>query len=194
MPDSLAPTLTEAELVRKLERNSMPEPNSGCVLWLAGTSQGYGTFANPGGDRSAHRAAWMLKHGPIPAGMQVLHKCDVRLCVNPDHLFLGTIADNMTDKARKRRALGKLTADAALAIYRDARPGRQIAREHGVAEGVVRGIRNGWYHQAVTGAPIAKMRPPRPKALGPVLRGRKTAYRHGQTPASQGAFEQCPTH
>jgi HNH endonuclease len=52
----------------------------------------------------AHRVAWALTYGPIPHRLQVLHHCDTPRCVNPAHLFLGTQADNMTDKAKKGRA------------------------------------------------------------------------------------------
>ncbi|MGH7024521.1 MAG: HNH endonuclease signature motif containing protein [Caulobacteraceae bacterium] len=54
--------------------------------------------------RYAHRLAWELANGPIPDGLLILHKCDNPVCCNPDHLFLGTAADNHADCAAKGRA------------------------------------------------------------------------------------------
>ena len=51
----------------------------------------------------AHRVSWEFANGPIPENMCVLHACDTPLCVNPEHLFLGTLADNMADKEKKGR-------------------------------------------------------------------------------------------
>ena len=78
-----------------------------CWLWMAATAgpQGfqYGRFWNGTNTLIASRYSWQLHHGPIPEGMYVLHTCDVPLCVNPFHLFLGTQKQNMQDCAAKHR-------------------------------------------------------------------------------------------
>lgn len=77
-----------------------------CWLWRASKNgNGYGTlyFNGKPGD-GAHRVAWLIMNGAIPDGLRVLHRCDVRLCVRPDHLFLGTQKDNQADMARKGRS------------------------------------------------------------------------------------------
>lgn len=84
---------------------------NGCWLWAGATKpNGYGNFALNGKTLGAHRAAWLLMRGDIPAGMQVCHCCDVRACVNPEHLFIGTQQDNMDDMDAKGR---RVVADHA---------------------------------------------------------------------------------
>lgn len=80
------------------------EPDS-CWLWNASTSTGgYGMFKFRIRLEATHRISWLLAHGEVPPdGLFVLHKCDNRRCVNPNHLFLGTHTDNMRDMFAKGR-------------------------------------------------------------------------------------------
>lgn len=104
------------------------EPDA-CWLWLAARDKnGYGYTSVNRKHVKAHRVAWELTNGLVPAGLFVLHKCDRPQCVNPTHLFLGTQIDNMQDAARKGRIRvpglrgdahpnAQLTTDQVLAIY-----------------------------------------------------------------------------
>jgi len=78
--------------------------NKGCWIWKTKPySSGYGMFTSRDKRISAHRYSYELHFGPIPPGYLVCHKCDVRTCVNPEHLFLGTYKDNMQDCSVKGR-------------------------------------------------------------------------------------------
>lgn len=76
-----------------------PEPD-GCWLWKGSTDGGYGLFWR-GGERYAHRWSYRLFKGFIPRGRLVRHRCDVKTCVNPEHLVLGSIADNAKDRLER---------------------------------------------------------------------------------------------
>lgn len=82
----------------------------GCWIWQSTIAwRGYGLYSMNRKRLAAHRASWIIHKGEIPDGLFVLHKCDVRTCVNPDHLFLGTQKDNMQDCIKKGRySNGKL--------------------------------------------------------------------------------------
>lgn len=103
----------------------------------------------------ANRIAWTLYNGEIPIGFSVLHRCDVRCCVNPNHLFLGTQLDNIKDRVRKgRNALGeshghsKFTEDDIRKIRSDSRSRKQVAEEYNISQGHLRRIliRELWAH------------------------------------------------
>lgn len=81
-----------------------------CWEWIAGKrgKTGYGSFKINGVVIDTHRVSWMIHFGPIPDGKCVLHKCDNRVCIRPDHLFLGTQLDNIRDMDKKgRRSIPK---------------------------------------------------------------------------------------
>ena len=131
------------------------EASSGCWLWQGMvTPDGYGVAFIARKRQAAHRAAWMLFCNPIPVGMAVCHKCDVRACVNPDHLFIGTAADNAQDRDNKgrtprgeRHRAAKLTANQVSRIKamlaEDRMYMREIAREFGVSISTIGSIKEG---------------------------------------------------
>lgn len=145
-------------LIERLDFYSMPEPNSGCLLWLASVDDdGYGELRWKGKMRRVNRLTWQAQRGPIPHGLCVCHTCDVPSCRNIDHFFLGTNEENSADRdakgrlADRRGALNtsaKLTVDQVVAIRSDARVQRRIAEEYGVAPSIICRIKSGglWGH------------------------------------------------
>jgi hypothetical protein len=147
-----------ARLMRYIE----PDPFGGCWLWSGATltNAGYGHLPIDGKSMAASRASWILHRGSIPPGMHVLHKCDIRLCCNPDHLFLGSHAENMADMARKGRAgarrgeaspKAKLDAEAVREIRRLLSGGatqREVSQRFSVHEATIQAVHEGrtWRH------------------------------------------------
>lgn len=129
---------------------------SGCHEWTGRLQpNGYGQIHSGGKTVYAHRAAWELANGSLPDGAFILHSCDNRRCVNPEHLRLGTFQENMDDMtARKRQAHGernahaKLSAESVKAIRAETGTHAEIAARHGVSQPLVSMIRSGriWKH------------------------------------------------
>lgn len=128
-------------------RRRYQDSASGCWLWHGHVgSDGYGRFNKT----TAHRAAYLLLVGEVPEGHEVCHRCDVRVCVNPAHLFLGTHVENIADMVRKGRRApthgaanprAKLSAAQVAAIRADTRPQSGIAKAFGICLASVSNIR-----------------------------------------------------
>lgn len=123
------------------------------------TEDGYGLFVEGKSKERAHRMSFRLNVGPLKAEDCVLHKCDIRCCVNPDHLFLGSTATNNADMHAKGRGVtptgeangaAKLTSDQVISIRKDTRFLRVIAADYGVRLQAIYKIKNRktWKHVA----------------------------------------------
>jgi hypothetical protein len=137
-----------------------PEPDTGCWLWRGQVrADGYGLVRFERKVYLAHRLAWKFFRGEIAPGLVVCHKCDVRACVNPEHLFLGTMMDNVRDMMEKGRSAhgekhrsAKLTTEQVRRIKTMLAEGfmrvSDIAREYGVTHATVACIARGtsWRH------------------------------------------------
>ncbi len=165
----------ELTLQQKLDQQfaskHVPVTESGCWLWTGFVNRGgYGRFRVADKKMLAHRYAWIRNVGEVEAGQFVLHKCDTPSCVNPNHLFLGSKADNNADKVRKCRqsrgaahstimravaakgassARTKLSDDQVRAIRLDHRGASEIARAYGVSPQCISGIKTGSRRQCV---------------------------------------------
>ena len=125
------------------------EKSDECWLWNGLIlSNGYGQIKTPLGKKSVHRLSWEMHRGPIPRGMFVCHRCDVRECVNPDHLFLGTAADNNRDMREKLRHVrgdrvrgSRLTPQQAAEIRASDEPRSVLAERYGVSGTSIRNIK-----------------------------------------------------
>lgn len=93
-----------ATLAEKVEAYSVQVPISGCWIWARSLGPtGYGQLFNGRQMEGAHRCSWKAFVGAIPDDLDVLHRCDVRCCVNPHHLYLGTHQQNMDDMMQRGR-------------------------------------------------------------------------------------------
>ncbi len=129
---------------------------SNCWLWHGAiTDNGYATFTHDRKTIHAHRFSFLIHRGDIPAGKHVCHSCDIRNCVNPDHLWIGTRFQNMQDAVLKGRiAYGeraghsKLNTDLVRRIRRSSECHRVLSEKFGVATSVISNVKNRktWRH------------------------------------------------
>lgn len=155
----------ESDMAR-FEAKMSRQPD-GCWIWHGATTGGttpYGKLWLRGAYMKAHRASYVLHVGAIPDGMCVCHTCDTPLCVNPEHLFLGTKADNAADMLRKgrgghfknpprgnRRKDSKLTETIVADIrarYANGESQSSIGRSYGIQQSTVHKVvhRIRWAH------------------------------------------------
>lgn len=145
-------------IFERFAEHYIPEPNSGCWLWTASLNKaGYGWFYYPPRNMvHAHIVSYELFKGPRNR-LHVRHRCDLRCCVNPDHLELGTHQENMADRDARGRQYdrngvnngrAKLTAAQVLAIRADPRMPRFIAADYEVPLSTIQKIRGRatWKH------------------------------------------------
>jgi len=128
----------------------LPNEN-GCMIWIGyktlSNHRGYGEFTSQKNRKLAHHYSYELHNGSIPKGLLVLHRCDIRNCVAPDHLFLGTAKDNAVDRNNKRRNhepagedqyLAKFTNEKVREIRATYQKGgfttRQLAKKYNVSQ------------------------------------------------------------
>lgn len=152
------PNTNARPILDRLAEKSYTDLVSRCVVWTGKTLHfGHGHFSVAGKMKLTHRAAWEEERGPIPDGMDCLHHCDNPPCWNVDHLFLGTQADNNSDRDAKGRhvpcpgeehGMSKLKEAQVLAIRADPRPPLEIAKSYGISRGNVDFIqkRKTWKH------------------------------------------------
>jgi hypothetical protein len=147
----------ETETIEWIESRYIPVPECGCWLWLGATDgEGYGYLKRRKNGKQygikAHRHIWEFFNGKIPIGMNALHRCDIPLCVNPNHIFLGTQTDNVRDMESKGRAVhfsgekngrAKLSEDQVCEIRKSKLPSRHLGRIYNVSKTQILRIRKG---------------------------------------------------
>ena len=124
-----------------------PVPESGCWIWLrAWNPDGYGKCTTKvNGElfqRKAHRFVYEQLVGPIPEDMVLCHRCNTRICVDPDHLYVGTQRQNIQQAVKQFRK-GKLSREEAQYILDSVRPPKILSKQFGVSTETINAIKHG---------------------------------------------------
>lgn len=131
------------QLMDQISKN----PTTGCWTWMGALFQGsgYGQFSNrmlAKSPTTAHRASWEIHKGPIPEGKMILHKCDNRKCVNPEHLYVGNNSENMIDRSKRgyvhQMRLNEQKVREMRQLRQKGWPWRALAKRYGVHTNAVR--------------------------------------------------------
>ena len=148
MNHKLIPKLTESDIVRFWNKVDVQGPND-CWEWIASIRNGYGRFSLGCSDYGSHRISYTITNED-PENLCVCHTCDNRLCVNPSHLWLGTIQEDMNDKVVKgRQARGeghdqaRLTEKDAREILHSDKTQSKLAEEYGVTIATISRLKRG---------------------------------------------------
>lgn len=155
--DIRALPLTQERIKKRIE----VDPETGCWNWTGVLHrQGYGMIRSGRTNHLTHRASFKVFKGEIPDGMFVCHHCDNRKCVNPDHLFLGTVQDNQADMKRKNRSVygekcktSKLTESDVkqILLMKGSVPQRAIAKKFNVSPSLICMLMKGKVWERTTG-------------------------------------------
>lgn len=126
----------------RLYAMSIPEPNSGCLLWLGTASKGYGYLRLNGKMQIASRVSYQTFVGEV-GDHHVCHHCDNTYCIEPNHLFLGDVISNMADREAKGRTWKKLTNEQVRIVRSSADKGYELAERYGVSQALISIVRSG---------------------------------------------------
>jgi hypothetical protein len=157
--------VTNLDLLKFALMNRSRQAEHGCWEWMGSTKNGYGQFechglrflARKSSKRGSHQVSYEAFNGHIPKGQVVRHTCDNSLCINPDHLILGTQADNVADREARGRRKGingemigtsRLTAAQVLEIRASDLSYAQLAEKYGVDKSTIYCVKTGksWKH------------------------------------------------
>ena len=141
-------------LIDRFSSKYIIDSTSGCWLWKGNKNTGgYGQIYYQGKCHPAHRLSYALYKGDFQPENKILHRCDTPSCVNPEHLFLGSLSDNSLDsvfKGRHTKCLRKLTTEMVIKILQSKLSCRKLANLYNIGHGSIWNIRHGITYKEIT--------------------------------------------